>query len=155
MGVILLRRANTVALVLKDNSYLKVDVDGSYVVYKNKTARNKHKKATDSAIVLREYESRIAKLSSRERMYYGNMSPDELASWTDEYKSYYRHLVNHDATGEYPLMAEVFPDVAKSIPEILFEGRFGWATKFETLSEVYNEIKRRRAFGADDDSKDA
>lgn len=143
------------ALILKNNSYFKIDKDGNYIVYKNKTARNKHKKACESQAVLEKYKEILESMSSREYFHYNDMNTGERKAWIDEYKSYCIDLLNNNAGGEYPLMAQYFPDVAKSIPDVLYEGRFGWATEFATLKEIYEEVKRRRIFGGEDDVKDA
>jgi hypothetical protein len=51
-------------LILKDNKYLKIDIYGNYIIYKNKTSRVKEKQATNPELILKKYDEIINETSS-------------------------------------------------------------------------------------------
>jgi hypothetical protein len=61
------------ALLLPNGNYFKLELNGNYTIFKNKTARNKIKKATSSKMVIDKYEEIINKLYSPEYSYYSNI----------------------------------------------------------------------------------
>jgi len=72
-------------IILKNKHYIKVDKDGNYTIYKNKTCRNKLKKAPTHEEILKAYSKKMQELYivDKERLYY-DPSTNDLAK---EYKA--------------------------------------------------------------------
>ena len=140
------------ALLIKDNYYFKINLDGSYFIYKNKTARNKEKKAPKPEVIIAKYKEIIAEITSIEYQRYHEKTGDEQA-WIEECQKYCLNLQNHKGGEKYPLMEQYFADVANSIPEIVSRGTIGIQAK--TLKELYNYLKQKNIFGEENTTKDA
>jgi len=130
-------------LILKDNKYLKIDIYGNYIIYKNKTSRVKEKQATNPELILKKYDEIINETSSWEYVRYHEKTGLEK-QWIIEYNEYHYNLINHIMGGKYPLMAEYFPDIEDTISEIITRGQLPLRTK--TLKEMYNKIKDLNLF---------
>ena len=144
------------ALLLKDNLYFKIELDGHYVIYKNRAARTRSKKmATTPEQVLAKYAEILQSIYSPERNYYDykNMIK-EINEWTTEMNKYIDNLQAGVVTDTYPLMAQYVPEVDKTIPEIVERGYLGLANRYSTLEEVYQCIKNHEIFGPKDKIKD-
>ena len=139
------------ALLLPDSTYVKVDIDGSFLVYKNRTARNREKKAPNPKEIIAKYEEIIFEFSSDEYIRYHEQTGQE-ALWRKEYTQYCLDLRFLRTGNEYPLMAQYYPDVAKTIPVVVNSGTLG--LQAETVEELYNKIKDAEIFGAADTIKD-
>jgi hypothetical protein len=68
------------ALQLKDKTYLKIDTEGNYTIYKNKTARNKEKKVSSQEIVNKYKEILENYHLDAELVYY---APDIIKEYMD------------------------------------------------------------------------
>jgi hypothetical protein len=58
------------ALQLKDKTYLKIDAEGNYIIYKNKTARNKEKKLSSTEVIAKYREILDGYALDAEAVYY-------------------------------------------------------------------------------------
>ena len=142
------------ALLLADKSYLKIDSNGNYIIYKNKTARVKEKKLNHQT-VFDKYSQLLKenKLSS-ELMYYNDSAANYYLEILDE-SNRYAQAVQHGYTNEeFPIITEFFPNIKDSIPAIIRAGGIGLPKKNMTTEEVYEFIKRCEIFGKIDEVKD-
>lgn len=142
------------ALILPNNMYLKIDLQGNYVLYKNKTARTREKKSTSSKTILAKYREILAEFNTLEYQRYHEKTGIEKL-WYLEYKKYCDNLYAGNAKEDYPLMKEYFADVNKTIPEIITKGTLGIAYYAESLEALYQLIKKCEIFGKAEDIKDA
>ena len=144
------------ALILQNNHYVKLDAEGNFVIYKNKTARNRLKKITSDEVI-EFYRNKIHEFytdDSSEKAYYGSETDvSEAQAWSEEFSRYCINLANRDRSGKYPLASEYIKNINDSIPEILSTGNIG--LKFDTVDEVYLKVKELEIFGPAEDLKDA
>lgn len=138
------------AFITSTKAYVKLFANGDFLVYKNKAARAKEKKATPAEEVLKAYERKLAEYlipsgEAAEREYYDRDAfNEEFDRWQDEAWRYMSDLKLHNVGGEYPLMAEIIPDVAESIPEILASGNIGITNA--SAKEEYEAVKKLNLF---------
>ena len=143
------------ALLLPNNTYFKIDIDGNYTIYKNKTARNRIKRSSSPEKIIQKYDEIIKSIYSQERNYYDYAGMTaELHIWETELASYMTDLKNHTLGNEYPLIPQYFPDVSKTIPDVIETGRLGLADRYNTLEEIYNCIKDHEILGPKDEIQD-
>lgn len=142
------------ALLLADKSYLKIDSNGNYIIYKNKTARAKEKKL-DFQTVINKYNQLLEenKLSG-ELMYYNTEAADYYLKILDESNRYMQAVQYGYTNEEFPIITEFFPSIKNSIPTIIRSGGIGLPKKNMTTEEVYEFIKRCEIFGKIDEVKD-
>lgn len=142
------------ALLLSDKTYLKIDSQGNFIKYKNKTARNKEKKL-DHQQIIDKYNQLIAEHAvSQELLYYKKNAAEEYLQIVNESNSYMHALQHGLTTEEFPIMSEFFPNIKDSLPKIIVSGRIGLPRKNMTTEEVYEFIKRCEIFGKIDEVKD-
>lgn len=142
------------ALLIKD-SYIKLDIDGTYTIYKTKAARNRIKKTTNFEDVINKYYEILDKLTLPEYIYYNQNAYKEIAIWKAEFNYYYYNLTNSIYGAKYPLMEKYIPDIAKTIPEIISTGKLGYlAARVNTLEELYKLVKEKEIFGPKEETKD-
>lgn len=138
------------ALINKDGHYIKLDKGGAFEIYPNESARLLAKQSTSPQIILKKYIEIISDLYSpkyRELHYYGNGEFEKLfSSWMREYQRYQNNYCNYLVGEEYPLMAEYYPDVATSIPQILVAGTVG-TYHLDTAEESYAQAKKDKVWG--------
>lgn len=135
------------ALLIDKTKYFKIDINGNYVIYKNRTARNRVKKVTPPEEVLKKYDEILVEISSLEYRRYHIDEEDLTKAWIAEAFKYYTHAQAFNTKGKYPLMAQYIPDVDKTIPEIIISGRTGLANHVNNLEELYTLIKNSKWFG--------
>jgi len=139
--------------LLKNKTYIKINLDGSYKIYKNKYARDKEKKIT-AADIKKAYMKKINSFSiTSEALYYNKGFYQDYVNWKDEYNLYCLAYRNNDTTYNFPLMATIYKNVKDSIPVIIEQGKLG-IPKFNTLTEVYEYIKKIEVFGKIDELED-
>ena len=139
--------------LLINKKYIKINIDGSYIIYKNKTARAQHKKATNSQVIYNKYIEILNKLHSKERAYYDAENLlNELDAWANEMSLYITDLENFNSTNDYPLMSQYIPDIKLSIPKAIESGKLGLAAQVNTLSELYTLVKKYKIFGECEDA---
>lgn len=142
------------ALLLPNNTYFKIELDGSYKIYKNKTARNKAKKDDILKEIANKYNEIILQLSTDEYQYYVPNAATELRLWELEFKQFYLSLNSYKNPAEFVLIKQFYPNIDKLIPEIVETGKFGWAVQYKSLEEIYNKIKELEIFGKASEIKD-
>ncbi len=142
------------ALLLANKNYLKIDSSGNYIIYKNKTARNKEKKL-DHQLILNKYNQLIEQHNlTAEILYYKDGAAEEYLKIIDESNSYGYALQCGLTDEEFPIMSEFFPNIKDSLPTLIAKGRIGLPKKNMTTGEVYEFIKRCEIFGKIDEVKD-
>jgi len=143
------------ALLLKDNSYLKINMDGSYFCYKNRTTRNKEKK-TNSQEIIQKYKEIIEEFTSHieEIRYYAKDKFELYLAWQREFRTYLSSLQTFDTSNKYPLMEQYYPDIKNTIPYIIVKGKIGVPEQITTIEELYKYIKDYEIFGNIDEVKD-
>lgn len=141
------------ALLIKDKYYLKININGEYLLYESEKNRNAVKNATSFITILKKYSEIIrTMLSDTERRYYDPSFSIEIQDWIDESNLYRACLDNGDTTKKFPLMKKYFKDINNSIPKIIQCGKLG--IKANSLEEMYNKIKQFKIFGNEDEVRD-
>lgn len=126
-------------------AYLRVDLDGNYLIYKSEEARKFEKKKISSAYIIWKYNDIINKLEcDSERRYYDPSYYSEYDAWYDEYYKYRDALRKGITTNKYPLMKKHFKNIEKTIISVIERG---WMrVEGETLKEVYKNLKSKEGF---------
>lgn len=141
------------ALQLKDKTYLKIDTEGNYIIYKNKTARNKEKKISSQEII-NKYKKILENYHlDAELVYYAPDIIKEYMDWKSEYDNYLTALQYRDFKFEFPLISNYFSNVKDSLPIIIEHGTIG-VPKNKSIEEIYTYIKQQEIFGSMDEIKD-
>ena len=143
------------ALLLSDKTYLKIDSQGNFIKYKNKTARNKEKKLNNQQIINKYNQLITEHAISKEILYYKENAAEEYLQIVNESNSYMRALQYGLTTEEFPIMSEFFPNIKDSLPKIITSGKIGLPRNDMTTKEVYEFIKIYEIFGKIDEVKDA
>ena len=138
------------ALLLNNKSYVKFEADGTFYIYKNKTARNSNKKATTSDEVISKYSEIYFSLASKAATW------AESTKWKAEFDNYWEHLQALNSEGHYPLMQQYVEDVDKTIPEIISSGELPKLADEAggSLEKIYELAKKYEIFGKQEDIKD-
>ena len=140
------------ALINSKNRYIKLYEDGTYEVYSSEEARKRFKKSTASSVILAKYLELISDLESQEEFHY--YDPEGFTAaycpLISEYETYSYNLINYITGQEYPIMAEYYPDVADSIPEIIEAACIPQTSK--DLEEAYIKAKQVKRFGETTDA---
>ena len=162
------------ALLNKLKRYIKLEEDGIIEIHRSIEDRLKQKLATPASTILNTYDEKIN--AEVEKMYQyvkeKGLDPDNLTE--EEYNSlatadpfviehskiandwgYEKFLYQTDletkkgATKAFPLMAEIYKDVADSIPYIIERAK----TCFEAnnIVDIYMEAKEKLMFGETED----
>ena len=142
------------ALLLSDKTYLKIDSQGNFIKYKNKTARNKEKKLNNQQIINKYNQLITEHAISKEILYYKENAAEEYLQIVNESNSYMRALQYGLTTEEFPIMSEFFPNIKDSLPKIITSGKIGLPRNDMTTKEVYEFIKIYEIFGKIDEVKD-
>ena len=142
------------ALLLANKSYLKIDSNGNYIIYKNKTVRAKEKKLNHQTIFDKYIQLLEENKLSSELLYYNTDAANYYFEILDESNRYARAVQNGYTNEEFPIMAEFFPTIKDSIPTIISSGGIGLPKKNMTTEEVYEFIKKYEIFGKIDEVKD-
>lgn len=137
------------ALINTKGNYIKLKVDGSYEVYTSGEARDRVKTATSSEVILTKYRELIANLEKPELAEFRYYDLEGFAAMYDplvkEYRKYSHNLNNYITGNEYPIMAEIYSDVADSIPEIVDAACI--PHEYKDVEEAYLVAKRLKRFG--------
>ena len=131
-------------LVNKDY-YIRVTIEGSYYIYKNKKERLLEKKAPAREDVLKKYSDILKELQSDVEATYYLGNTELIEQWKREFEAY----VNYNRSNKFPLMKKYIKDVVKTLPEIVNSGKI--TVKGNTLEEVYEYVKKYKIFGDTED----
>ena len=136
------------ALINQQGKYIKLYSDGTYEVYSSAAARDRHRSSPDSAIIIRKYKQLMRDLeSNKELWYYNPVEFDRQHSALDaEYQLYCYNLMNYTTSGEYPIMAQYYPDVKNTIPDIVERGCISFDATDSTTS-TYEVAKNKQRWG--------
>lgn len=141
------------ALQLKDKTYLKIDAEGNYIIYKNKTVRNKEKKLSSTEVIAKYREILNGYTLDAETVYYASDIVNEYIAWKEEYNNYLTALQYQNLNYSFPLISQYFSNVKDSLPQIISRGQLG-VPQNKTTKEVYEFIKQHEFFGSKDEVKD-
>jgi len=141
------------ALQLKDKTYLKIDAEGNYIIYKNKTVRNKEKKLSSTEVIAKYREILNGYALDAETVYYAPDIVNEYIAWKEEYDNYLTALQYQIPNYSFPLISQYFSNVKDSLPQIISRGQLG-IPQNKTTKEVYEFIKQHEFFGSEDEIKD-
>lgn len=135
------------ALINKNNHYIKLYADGTYEVYASAESREQLKNSTPSEVILQKYQELLDDLNSQEeRKYYDPSFADEYGPLLNEYERYQWNLQTYNTIDDnYPIMTQYYPDVAHSIPHIIETGRV--YDHADTSAENYINTKKRHRWG--------
>lgn len=125
--------------------YIKVELDGHFVIYASEQERLLEKNATPFTKVVQKYESKIKELSkNKERLYYDPKYFELVTAWKQEFETYMIAYRKKDYTKNFPLMKKYIKDISNTIPKIVNRGRIG--VRGQTLGEVYIFVKAIKIF---------
>lgn len=135
------------ALLNSKNHYIKLNSAGHYEVYISEESRKRVKESTASDTILAKYLELITNLEQdKEFQYYVRESfAAKYDPLVREYNRYRYNLASCIVGQEYPIMAEIYPDVANSIPEIVEAGCVPQHAK--DIEEAYLKAKQLKQFG--------
>ena len=135
---------------LNSNQYIKIELDGTYKIYRTSKERDKEKTAYTTAEVIQKYREIILELlQNKERLYYDPEFNILLQQWEAEFNKYYRASIQGEAAKGFPLMRQHIKNIEKSLPELISIGQVG--VEGTTLEEVYNYVKQCGYFGGVED----
>ena len=159
---------------LDNNNYIKLDSDGSIVVYSNLEKRLKQKQATSSSLILEKYDELINAVDDKIHdliVAHGYSEEDranedlgetlhnlpgmkelieEMGTISFEKFCYQDDLeAENGATHDFLIISKFFPDIKDSIPEIIERANVVWASK--SVEDVYKEAKVKSRFGETED----
>lgn len=141
------------ALLLTNNRYLKININGEYTIYESEENRNNIKNSVSVYSILNKYTEVIANLlQDIERRYYDPTFEIEIQKWVDEVALYKSCVYSGDTTKKFPLMKKYFKDINKTIPKIIAQGKLG--IKANSLEEMYQKVKNLEIFGSIEEVKD-
>lgn len=143
------------ALLLPDNTYLKLELNGDYIIYKNRAARNAAKKTSPKTVIAKYVEiiEQVSAESTAEANYYDSSYNKIVLDWLAEFTRYKNNLQKGITTEHFPLMSQYIKTVDKSIPVIIRKGHIR-IPETDSLEEVYNFIKKCEVFGKLDEIED-
>ncbi len=141
------------ALQLKNKTYLKIDAEGNYAIYKNKTVRNKEKKLSSTEVIAKYREILDGYALDAEAVYYAPDIVNKYIAWKEEYNNYLTALQYQNLNYSFPLISQYFSNVKDSLPQIISRGQLG-VPQNKTTKEVYEFIKQHEFFGSKDEVKD-
>lgn len=131
---------------LKHKHYIRLELDGTFIIYKTTRGRTLEKSAPAYAEVVAKYEQIITRFhANKERLYYDHSFYLLMQQWEEEYEKYQQMHRLGKACKEFPLMARYIPNISDSLPEILCIGKVG--VTGNTLAEIYESAKRCGYFG--------
>jgi hypothetical protein len=135
---------------VNESSYIKIELDGSFKIYRSSLEREKEKQASSFVKINSLYRSILKQLrENKERQYYDPEFCQLLYAWEFEYNKYTQaHYEGKHAEG-FPLMSKYFPDIENSLPDLVIRGRAGVIGN--TLEEVYTNLKNCGYFGEVED----
>lgn len=139
------------ALLNEKEEYIKLNTNGDYDIYASQEDREKVKHSTPYIVIKEKYEQLISDLDAdEERQYYDSKAWDiEYSGWRDEYNRYLYDVQLAKGGTSYPLMAQYYPDIANSVPNIIQSGSIVIET--ETGEQIYEIAKERKYWGETED----
>lgn len=162
------------ALLTKLKKYVQLKDDGIIEIHRSIEDRLKQKLATPSSVILKAYDEKIN--TEVEKMYQyvkekgldiDNLTEEEyeVLATTDPFIiehskiandwGYEKFLYQTDLEAEkgttraFPLMAEIYKDVANSIPYIIEKSKTYWDA--DNIIDIYMEAKEKLRFGETED----
>lgn len=139
------------ALLNKEENYIKVNNDGSYDIYENAIEREKVKSAPSHEVIVSKYQGILETLDAdEERKYYDITNwQEEYYAWSNEMQRYIYDYQMKKGAGEYPLMTQYFENIKDTIPNIIQSGSI--EIKTDTTKEIYELSKERKYWGETED----
>lgn len=139
------------ALLNDKEEYIKLNTNGDYDIYATQEDRNNVKNSTPFEVIRQKYEELISDLDAdEERQYYDSKAWDiEYSGWRDEYNRYLYDIQLAKGATSYPLMERYYPDIAKTVPNIVQSGSI--VVEAETGEEIYEIAKERKYWGETED----
>ncbi len=140
------------ALINSKGNYIKLELDGKYIIYASAEARKKIKESTPGETILLKYKELLADLLGQEEFkYYDPEGFYEVYQPLAEEYSKYEEDLKYSTTGNsYPIMSKIYPDVSESIPEIIGAGRICRSNK--SVEDAYIKAKQIKRFGETTDA---
>ena len=139
------------ALLNQSEEYIKLNTNGSYDIYASLEDRENVKNSTPFEIIKNKYQEIIETyISDEERQYYDATAwQQEYWAWDEEYQRYLYDAQLAKGATAYPLMEQYYPDIAKTIPNIIQSGSI--VVEAETGEEIYEIAKERKYWGETED----
>lgn len=130
---------------IENNHYIKIELDGTFKIYKTQKDRTQEKKATSFEHVCKKYALIIRDIRKNiERRYYDPTFNNLIDDWQQEFDNYLRCHSQGLHESKFPLIKQFIKDVEKSLPEIICVGQLG--VQGTTLVEVYDYVKQHAYF---------
>ena len=135
------------ALLTQENKYITVKADGTFEIYQSEAARLFIKQSTAAEEILLKYQEILENLAADfELRYYDPSRFEQLyGPWLREYQNYEYALQEHILTFKFPLMSEFFPDIEKTIPNIIEAGCI--CKSFSDVKTAYEAVKEAQYWG--------
>lgn len=137
------------ALINETGQYIRLCEEDRFEIYTSSEARQRFKNAPQADEIVKKYVQILTTLDSPEcdefRYYNSEEFSTLYSGWQNEFHQYYHNLLHGVFGQDYPLMAEYFPNVRDSIPEILMKGMLGQQRL--PVAEAYVAAKENRTYG--------
>ena len=139
------------ALLNQSEEYIKLNTNGSYDIYASLEDRENVKNSTPFETIKNKYQEIIdTYISDEERQYYDSTAwQQEYWAWDAEYQRYLYDVQLAKGATSYPLMEQYYPDIAKTVPNIIQSGSI--VVEAETGEEIYEIAKERKYWGETED----
>ena len=103
----------------KNNQYIKIDLQGNFIIYTNEEDRLLEKEGTTFKDIKLKYDTIIKNFNQDfERKYYDPEFPKLIRLWETERDRYLRSHNQGLKNKNFPLISQYISDVEKSLPEI-------------------------------------
>jgi hypothetical protein len=147
------------ALLTENKRYVKLCNDGTFEIYRSKEDRDAVKTSTPSETIIKKYEELILDAQSEKYAELRYYNPVEYWTWLrsieDEAKSYVYAIENnvYDEQETFPIMAEHYPDIVKTIPRLIAKGSTMVSStnidskKELSTAEAYEYVKHYKVWG--------
>lgn len=133
------------------DQYIKLDLDGTFIIYKTTTERVLEKNAPSFKTISAKYQSIISAMyADTERVYYDPKFKRLISDWETEYARYANTAQRREKGTDFPLMKQYFENIENSLPKIILTGQVG-VYNATTLQEVYDQVKHYQYFGEVED----
>jgi hypothetical protein len=142
------------ALINNQGQYIRLCEKDCFEIYTSSDARQRFKAATTADEIVKKYTQILMELDSSandEARYYNSEEFNTVYNnWLQEFQRYYYNFLHGIFGQDYPLMAEYYPDVKDSIPEIIMKGMFGQQRL--PVAEAYVAAKENKTYGETTDA---
>ena len=160
--------------LLKHGRYIRLMEDGQVWIYPSLSARQKHKNATSSDVIIQKYQDLLDEYYKPIGEYLANLGLDPSSDTEEESKQLFQVPIISETIErlrpleqefcqyeddlayqkgpqhDFPIMEQFYPDVKDSIPHITESFFLDWGGE-ATIEKIYNLAKKVLRFGETED----